>query len=126
MKIFFVLDTLEYLKRGGRIGGARALLGNILSVKPILSFKNGEIVPIEQPRTRSKAYARIAQLVGELGVVEEMAVIESDEEVGQQLVQSLKTVYQGEIPRYKLGAVLGAYAGSGTAGVMVITASKDS
>ena len=126
MKIFFVLDTLEYLKRGGRIGGARALLGNILSVKPILSFKNGEIVPIEQPRTRSKAYARIAQLVGELGVVEEMAVIESDEEVGQQLAQSLKTVYQGEIPRYKLGAVLGAYAGSGTAGVMVITASKDS
>ena len=126
MKIFFVLDTLEYLKRGGRIGGARALLGNILSVKPILSFKNGEIVPIEQPRTRSKAYARIAQLVGELGVVEEMAVIESDEEVGQQLVQSLKTVYQGEIPRYKLGAVLGAYAGPGTAGVMVITARKDS
>ncbi len=125
-KIFFVLDTLEYLKRGGRIGGARALLGNILSVKPILSFKNGEIVAVEQPRTRSKAYARIAQLVSEMGEVEAMAVIESDEEVGQQLVQSLKTVYQGEIPTYKLGAVLGAQAGPGTAGVMLITARKDS
>jgi DegV family protein with EDD domain len=126
VKIFFVLDTLEYLKRGGRIGGARALLGNMLSVKPILSFKNGEIVPIEQPRTRSKAYARIAQLIGDPGEVDEIAVIESDEEVGQQLVQSLKTVYQGEIPTYKLGAVLGAQAGPGTAGVMVITARKDS
>jgi DegV family protein with EDD domain len=126
VKIFFVLDTLEYLKRGGRIGGARALLGNILSVKPILSFKNGEIVAIEQPRTRSKAYARIAQLVSDLGEVEELAVIKSDEEVGQQLVQSLKTVYQGEIPTYKLGAVLGAQAGPGTAGVILITARKDS
>lgn len=126
VKIFFVLDTLEYLKRGGRIGGARALLGNILSVKPILSFKSGEIVAVEQPRTRSKAYARIAQLVSELGALEEMAVIESDDVVGQQLVQSLKTVYQGEIPTYKLGAVLGAYAGPGTAGVTLITARKDS
>jgi DegV family protein with EDD domain len=126
LKIMFVLDTLEYLKRGGRIGGARALLGNILSVKPILSFKNGVIVPLEQPRTRSKAYGRIAQLVSEMGEVEEMAVIESDEEVGQQLVRSLKSVYQGEIPTYKLGAVLGAYAGPGTAGVIVITAKKDS
>jgi DegV family protein with EDD domain len=126
LKIMFVLDTLEYLKRGGRIGGARALLGNILSVKPILSFKNGVIVPLEQPRTRGKAYGRIAQLVSEMGEVEEMAVIESDEEVGQQLVRSLKSIYQGEIPTYKLGAVLGAYAGPGTAGVMVITAHKDS
>lgn len=121
-RIMFVLDTLEYLKRGGRIGRAKELLGNILSVKPILSFKNGQIVPIEQPRTRSKAYARIAQMVKDLGEVEEMAVIESDEVVGQQLVQSLKSVYHGEIPTYTLGAVLGAYAGPGTAGVMVITA----
>src|SRR2546421_4582175 len=121
-KVMFVLDTLEYLKRGGRIGRARELLGNILSVKPILSFKNGEIVPIEQPRTRNKAYSRIAQLVKDMGAVEEIAVIESDEAVGQQLVQSLQSVYQGEIPTYKLGAVLGAYAGPGTAGVMVITA----
>ena len=126
LRIMFVLDTLEYLKRGGRIGGARALLGNILSVKPILSFKNGEIVPLEQPRTRAKAYARIAQMISEMGEVEEMAVIKSDEEVGQQLAQSLKTVYKGEIPAYKLGAVLGAQAGPGTAGVMVIMAHKDS
>ena len=121
-KVFFVLDTLEYLKRGGRIGGAGALLGNMLSVKPLLTFKNGEIVALERPRTRSKAFARIAQLVNEMGEVEEMDIIESDDEVGQQLIQSLKSVYSGEIPAYKLGAVLGAYAGPGVAGVMVIAA----
>jgi len=121
-RVMFVLDTLEYLKRGGRIGGAGALLGNMLSVKPLLTFKNGEIVALERPRTRSKAFARIAQLVNEMGEVEEMDIIESDDEVGQQLIQSLKSIYSGEIPAYKLGAVLGAYAGPGVAGVMVITA----
>ena len=69
-RVLFVLDTLEYLKRGGRIGGAEALLGNMLSVKPLLTFKNGEIIALERPRTRSKAFARIAQLVNEMGEVE--------------------------------------------------------
>ena len=57
-----------------------------------------------------------------MGEVEEMDIIESDDEVGQQLIQSLRSIYSGEIPAYKLGAVLGAYAGPGVAGVMVITA----
>jgi DegV family protein with EDD domain len=121
-RIFFVLDTLEYLKRGGRISGAQALLGSTLSIKPILTFKNGSIVRLEQPRTRSKAYARIAQMVGEFKNPEEMVVVASDENVGQQLVQTLQSVYSGDIPIYKLGAVVGTYAGPGTAGVAVITA----
>jgi DegV family protein with EDD domain len=120
-RLLFVLDTLEYLKRGGRVGGAQALLGNMLSIKPILSFKNGMIIPVERPRTRSKAYGRIAQLVGEMQQPEQMAVIESDAEVGQQLVQALKEVYRGDIPTYPLGAVVGTYAGPGTAGVAVVT-----
>jgi DegV family protein with EDD domain len=121
-RIFFVLDTLEYLKRGGRISGAQALLGSTLSIKPILTFKNGSIVRLEQPRTRSKAYVRIAQMVGEFKNPEEMVVVASDENVGQQLVQTLQPVYSGDIPIYKLGAVVGTYAGPGTAGVAVITA----
>jgi DegV family protein with EDD domain len=121
-RIFFVLDTLEYLKRGGRISGAQALLGSTLSIKPILTFKNGSIVRLEQPRTRSKAYVRIAQMVGEFKNPEEMVVVASDENVGQQLVQTLQSVYSGDIPIYKLGAVVGTYAGPGTAGVAVITA----
>ena len=121
-RILFVLDTLEYLKRGGRIGGARALLGNMLNVKPILAIKNGIVVPVEQPRTRSKAIARIAQLVAEMGQFEQFAVVESDAEAGQQLVQALKAVYPHTIPTYKLGAVVGTYTGPGTAGVTLVIA----
>jgi DegV family protein with EDD domain len=121
-RIFFVLDTLEYLKRGGRISGAQALMGNMLSIKPILTFKNGEIVALERPRTRGKAYVRIAQMVGEFKNPEEMVVVASDENVGQQLVQVLQSVHVGDILIYKLGAVVGTYAGPGTAGVAFITA----
>lgn len=119
-QILAVLDTLEYVRRGGRIGGARAFLGNMLSVKPIISLKDGKVVPIEQPRTRNKAYARVAQLLHEMEPIEWLCVAESNEEVGQQLAQALKAVYQGEIPRNKLGAVLGTHTGPGTAAVAVI------
>lgn len=121
-RILFVLDTLEYLKRGGRVGGAKALLGNLLSVKPVLSLKNGVVVAVEQPRTRSKAYGRIAQMLREMGKPEQFTIVESDAEVGQQLAQAVKQIFPGAgaIPTYKLGAVVGTYAGPGTAGIAFV------
>ncbi len=121
-RILFVLDTLEYLKRGGRVGGARALLGNLLSVKPVLSIKNGVVVAVEQPRTRSKAYGRIAQMLREMEKPEQFTIVESDSEVGQQLAQAVKQTFpeSGAIPTYKLGAVVGTYAGPGTAGIAFV------
>jgi DegV family protein with EDD domain len=120
-RILAVLDTLEYVKRGGRIGAARALLGNMLSVKPIISLKEGEVVPVEQPRTRSKAYARVAQLVSDMGPLEYIAIAESNDEVGTQLAAALKAVINQELPRYKLGAALGTHTGPGTVAVCVVT-----
>jgi len=122
--ILFALDTLEYLSKGGRIGGAAALVGNILSIKPILSFKEGLVVPIERPRTRTKAFARIAQLVTEAGPLESAMLVESDQEVGQQLADALKPVYKDELPRYNFGAVIGTYSGPHVAGVAYITINK--
>jgi fatty acid kinase fatty acid binding subunit len=122
-RILAVLDTLEYVKRGGRIGGARAMLGNMLSVKPIISLKDGEVIPVEQPRTRSKAYARIAELLAASGNVEHVSIAEASEEVGLQLAQVIKTVYSGELPIYRLGAVLGTHTGPGTAAIAYVTAS---
>jgi DegV family protein with EDD domain len=123
-RILAVLDTLEYVRRGGRIGGARALLGNVLSVKPIVSLKDGEVVPVEQPRTRSKAYARVAQLLQEMGKVEHVSIAESSEEVGQQLAEVVKTVYSGDLPIYRLGAVLGTHTGPGTAAITAVIAKQ--
>lgn len=62
-KIYFYVDTLEYLHKGGRIGGATALLGSLLQVKPILLFKDGQVNPFEKQRTKKKALDRIVELV---------------------------------------------------------------
>jgi DegV family protein with EDD domain len=62
-KIYFIVDTLEFLRRGGRIGGAQALLGTVLQIKPILTLSNGRIDQLERERTKKKALARIKELV---------------------------------------------------------------
>jgi len=63
VRIYFYVDTLEYLYKGGRIGAASALVGSILQVKPILLFKDGQVNPFEKQRTKKKALARIVGLV---------------------------------------------------------------
>lgn len=62
-RIFFLVDTLEYLQKGGRIGGASALIGSILQVKPILELRNGRVEPLERERTHKRALARLKELV---------------------------------------------------------------
>jgi DegV family protein with EDD domain len=121
-RILGVLDTLEYVRRGGRIGGAGALLGNMLSIKPIISLKDGAVVPVERPRTRGKAYARIAELVADMAPVEAVSIAESNAEAGLQLAEALKATYAGEVLRYKLGAALGTHTGPGTVAVAVVRA----
>ncbi|HIP87219.1 MAG TPA: DegV family protein [Anaerolineales bacterium] len=62
-RVYFVVDTLEYLHKGGRIGGAKALLGNVLQIKPILTLKDGRVEPLEQQRTKRRALARLRELI---------------------------------------------------------------
>ena len=121
-RIVAVLDTLEFVKRGGRIGRASAMLGNLLSFKPIIALKDGEVVPLERPRTRIKAYDRVAQIIAESGELQELAVAEANEEVGLQLAEALQRVYQGQITHYKLGSVLGTHTGPGTVAVVAVLA----
>lgn len=63
VRIYFYVDTLEYLYKGGRIGTASALVGSILQVKPILLFKDGQVNPFDKQRTKKKALSRIVELV---------------------------------------------------------------
>jgi DegV family protein with EDD domain len=66
MRVYFTVDTLEYLQRGGRIGGAKALLGNLLSIRPILTFRKGQVEPLANERTRKRALRHIMNLASEL------------------------------------------------------------
>lgn len=116
-----VLDTLDYVKRSGRLNGALAQLGDTLGVKPILALKHGEIMPVGIARTRRGAYTRIAQLVAKMGKVDQIIAGESSHGASQQLIEVLKATYQGDIPLYQLGTVLGTYTGPGTAAVAVVT-----
>src|SRR5215831_6408545 len=75
--ILFFVDTLEYLQRGGRIGRARALLGALLNIRPILKLENGEIYPVERVRTRAKAMDRLVEFVEEFPRLDRVAIVHS-------------------------------------------------
>jgi DegV family protein with EDD domain len=62
-RVYFVVDTLEYLHKGGRIGGAQALVGGLLRIKPILHIEDGRVEPLEQQRTAKRAKARLRELI---------------------------------------------------------------
>ncbi len=64
-RLFFVLDTLEFLRRGGRVGAARAILGELLQVKPILQIADGQVAPFDQERTKKRATGRLIEIVSE-------------------------------------------------------------
>src|SRR5690606_31895170 len=75
VELYFVLDTLEYLYKGGRIGRAQALLGSFLSIKPVLKMQDGEIHPHEKVRSRAKALIRLREIAQTGGPYEEVGFI---------------------------------------------------
>ncbi len=122
--VLFYVDTLEHLRRGGRIGAASALLGSALAIKPILTVRGGRIIPVEKVRTSSRALARIVAMVGERvrasGLRVDIAVHHLDASSrAQQLAADLSRVIPGS-PRVivvELGAVVGAHVGPGTVAI---------
>ena len=121
VRIIAVLDTLEFLRRGGRISGASAMLGTLLNVKPLIAVRDGQIVPLERVRTRGKAFERIGQLVAQLGALEAVAVVQSDEPAGVQLGAVVRKTWSGPIESFFLGPVVGTHGGPGAAGVVAIS-----
>ncbi len=115
-----VLDTLEYLKRGGRIGGAQAMLGTLLNVKPLLEVRNSEVVPLERVRTRSKAQDRIGQLIAQVGELEAVGIAKSDDKIGEELLAVARTFWNGPVEMFALGPVVGTHAGPGAGAIIAI------
>jgi DegV family protein with EDD domain len=120
VRLIAVLDTLEFLQRGGRIGRAQQLLGTLLNVKPLVTVRDGVVVPLGKARTRAKAYEQVVELVSKLGPLEELAIAESNAEVGEQLGAALKAVASRPLDHYRLGAVLGTHAGPGAVAAVAL------
>jgi DegV family protein with EDD domain len=123
LKIWFCLDTLEYLKRGGRIGKAQAWLGGTLKIKPILSLEH-EIVPVERVRTAGRAFERMvayAQSLQDSGsdgwVVQHIQALDQ----AQRLTERCREIFDSEpVFTSEVGPVIGTYTGPGLIGVGAI------
>jgi DegV family protein with EDD domain len=120
---FFYVDTLEYLRRGGRIGAARALLGTALAVKPLLTVSDGRIVPLEKVRTSSRAIARLADIAVQRagdGQVELAVQHLANPDKAQTLADGLaECLHCDEVVLREVGAVIGAHVGPGMLAVVV-------
>jgi DegV family protein with EDD domain len=123
-RVICVVDTLTYLERGGRIGKARALLGSLLNVKPILQLKDGEVVPVGRARGRPQALTRLVELLGRDGEVSQLAIMHgAARSDAEQLRDRVASSYPGlDILLTEIGAVLGTHTGPGVIGFTYLVA----
>jgi DegV family protein with EDD domain len=119
VEFFGLLDTLEYLEKGGRIGRAQAFVGSLLRVKPILGVIDGEAHPVERARTRGKGIDRLCELVQEHMPLEDLAVVHTTtHEEAREFAQRLRPYLpRGEVLISQVGPVVGTYLGPRVLGV---------
>ncbi len=124
-RTYFYVDTLEYLRRGGRIGTAAALLGTSLSVKPLLHMLDGQITPLEKVRTSTKALARLVRLTADAAgagpvdlAVHHLAAPARADDLAAALRVAVPDVRDLVIS--EVGAVVGAHLGPGVLGTVVV------
>jgi DegV family protein with EDD domain len=116
-----VLDSLENLKKGGRIGGAKALLASALAIKPVIEVRDGKVEEGGKQRTRSKSLAFLKEVLNKNLPVESLAVLQADCDDIDAFIASIKDLYPGEIVVGDIGAVVGTHAGKGTIGIAFVT-----
>jgi DegV family protein with EDD domain len=126
MNAMIVLDTLEYLRRGGRISGAKAMIGTALSVKPILTVDHGVMEPVGQVRTRTKARARAIELLRERlagRAIERAAVLQTvtpDAGAFRDEFAAALGLAAAQLPVRTVGPTIGSHLGPGMVGVLAL------
>jgi DegV family protein with EDD domain len=126
----FYVDTLEYLRRGGRVGAVGALVGSALAVKPILEVEDGRIVTREKVRTSVRAIARLEEIAVQAAHSESVDAVDvtvchlANRDAADRLASGLASRLGGllrghEVAIQEVGAVLGAHVGPGLLGVVV-------
>ena len=115
IELLVLFDTLKYLAKGGRIGKAKSLLGSVLSVRPILTIKDGEFMPVGQVRSRSKGIERLVDFVKDTSDIEDLAVVHSTTpDEAKSLAKRIGLVLHPKQVRIaRLGPVLGVHGGPG-------------
>ena len=117
-RVYATLDTLENLKKGGRIGGAQAALGAILSIKPLLDLSSGEVVAAGKQRTRRRALDWVRTQLAEAGEVENLAILHSNADDIDDFIASLSDIPSAASARVNvIGAVIGTHGGKGVIGI---------
>lgn len=124
LRLYAVLDTLEYLHRGGRIGRAQALLGSLLNFKPLILVRDGAVSPIERPRSRASGMRRLVDVAASQGRVLKAGVLHGGL---PEIVDELERMVRERLPdtpidRGEIGIVLGTHAGPGVFGLTVLLA----
>ncbi len=117
-RVYATLNTLEYLKKGGRIGGAQAAFGAILSIKPLLDLSTGEVVAAGKQRTRKRSLAWVRDKLAEAGEVENLAILHSNADDIADFMASLSDIPSVSTARTNIiGAVIGTHGGPGIVGI---------
>ncbi len=119
--IGFFVETLDYLERGGRIGKAQALLGNMLSIKPLLILEEGELVALEKVRTRAKAIEKLVEFITEFTHIQKMVVLHGNtpQDVATLIEQTNLLMPNLDISVDHYGPVAATHVGTDALGVVV-------
>lgn len=121
VKVYGALDTLENLKKGGRVGGAQAMIGSMLSIKPIIEVSSGKVESESKQRTRSKSLAYLVDKVRQAGKVEQLAVMHGDAPDIEEFLDMMSEVYpRDEIIVGDIGAVIGTHGGPRVIGITFV------
>jgi DegV family protein with EDD domain len=120
---YCLLDTLKYLEKGGRIGKAKALVGTLLNVKPIVSIKKGEVIPYSQARSRVKGLDQLTDIVSKAGKIKDIAVAYSTtKEDANALAERLSPFADNrKINVFRMGTTLGIHTGPGSLVVAMLS-----
>jgi len=121
VRVYGVLGGLEFLQRGGRIGGAQALLGSLLSIKPVIVVKEGEVAEESKQRTRSRALSYMSTKVAGDAPLERLAIADGAcDDIDAVALQLTAIAVEHPMVSVQLGPVVGSHTGPNTVGVCYI------